>query len=205
MAGQPKLPCVYVIAGPNGAGKTTFASKFLPDFVQCREFLNADLIAQGLSPFAPELQNVEAGKLLLRRMDELASRDEDFSFETTRAGRGHARRLEALKLSGYQVHIFFLWLPDEEFAVSRVANRVRQGGHKIAEKDIRRRYHAGLKNFFDLYAPLANFWRMYDASIAAPQLVAQMRSGSVEVANLATWRIIHERLAGGSTKDDLRA
>ena len=108
-------PTVYVIARPNGAGKTTFASKYLPGFVQCKEFLNADLIAAGLSPFNPESQNFAAGKLMLRRIDELTAQRVNFSFETTLSGRGYLRRLREMKQAGYEVHLFFLWLPGSKW------------------------------------------------------------------------------------------
>ncbi len=119
-------PTVYVIAGPNGAGKTTFAAEFLPDFVYCRQFLNADLIASGLSPFAPETQNLRAGRLLLERIKELSQAREDFGFETTLSGRTHARLLVDPKGAGYRIVLFFLWLPSADLAVLRVANRVQQ-------------------------------------------------------------------------------
>ena len=138
-----KSPTVYVIAGPNGAGKTTFAAEFLPDFVDCRQFLNADLIAAGLSPFAPETQNVKAGRLLLERIGELATAGEDFGFETTLSGRTYARLLTGLRRDGYRVALFFLWLPSADLAVLRVANRVRQGGHAVPEADVRRRFASG--------------------------------------------------------------
>src|SRR5439155_14228488 len=115
----------YVIAGPNGAGKTTFASEFLPDFVQCREFLNADLIAAGLSPFAPESQNLRAGRLLLERIRELANTRADFGFETTLSGRTYVKLLGGMKASGYRIVLFFLWLPSAEMAIARVENRVK--------------------------------------------------------------------------------
>lgn len=131
-----QTPTVYVIAGPNGAGKTTFASKFLPGFVSCRQFLNADLIASGLSPFAPETQNVRAGRLLLERIAELSAARENFGVETTLSGRTYVRLLAGLRQEGYRVAVFFLWLPTTELALDRVANRVRQGGHDVPEADI---------------------------------------------------------------------
>ena len=149
-----RMPTAYVIAGPNGAGKTTFATEFLPDFVHCREFVNADLIAAGLSPFAPETQAMRAGRLSLTRIKELAEARRDFGFETTLAGRGYVNLLDGLRRSGYRVILFFLWLPSAEMAVARVANRVRQGGHNIPEATIRRRFEAGLRNFFRMYAPV---------------------------------------------------
>src|SRR5207237_242645 len=114
---QPTPPTVYVIAGPNGAGKTTFASEFLPDFVRCREFLNADLIAAGLSPFAPETQNVRAGRLVLERIKQLASHRADFGFETTLSGRSYVKVLGDIKGTGYRIVICFLWLASAEMAV----------------------------------------------------------------------------------------
>src|SRR3954452_457766 len=128
---QAHVPTVYVIAGPNGAGKTTFATEFLPDFVACREFVNADLIAAGLSPFAPETQALRAGRLLLTRMKELSAAGQDFGFETTLAGRGYVKTLGEMKMAGYRLVLFFLWLPTADLAVARVANRVHQGGHGV--------------------------------------------------------------------------
>src|SRR4051794_8083647 len=122
------MPTAYVIAGPNGAGKTTFAMVFLPGFVHCREFVNADMIAAGLSPFAPEPQAMRAGRLLLTRIKELAEARQDFGFETTLAGRSYLKVIDDLRRSGYQVTLFFLWLPSAETAVERVAGRVREGG-----------------------------------------------------------------------------
>jgi len=167
------MPTVYVIAGPNGAGKTTFASEFLPDFVDCREFLNADLIAAGLSPFAPESQNVRAGRLLLERIKELGEAKQDFGFETTLSGRSYVRLLKDMQQQSYRVVLFFLWLPSADMAVSRVANRVRQGGHNVPEVDIRRRYVSGQRNLFQLYRPLVNAWWLYDAGQSPLELIAK--------------------------------
>lgn len=181
--GNGKKPSIYVIAGPNGAGKTTFATKFLPDFVRCREFLNADLIAAGLSPFAPETQNLRAGRLLLERIRELASARRDFGFETTLSGRTYRRLLERLKSEGYSVNLFFLWLPSVDLAVNRVANRVRQGGHNIPEPEIRRRYQAGLQNLSNLYFPVCDNWWLYDASMIPPTEIARTENGLLEVTH----------------------
>jgi len=175
------MATVYVIAGPNGAGKTTFATEFLPEFVDCREFLNADLIAAGLSPFAPETQNLRAGRLLLERIQELFSARVDFAFETTLAGRSYARMLKTIREEGYRAVLFFLWLPSVELAVSRVAMRVRQGGHHIPEADIRRRYTAGLRNFFGLYRSVLDAWWLYDASELPPVLIEGVDNGQPEV------------------------
>jgi predicted ABC-type ATPase len=176
-----RSPAVYVISGPNGAGKTTFATDFLPDFVQCREFVNADLIAGGLSPFAPESQAMRAGRLLLTRIKELAEARQNFAFETTLAGRSYVGLISKLRESGYNVILFFLWLPTAEMAVARVASRVRQGGHDVPEATIRRRFQAGLRNFFQLYAPLVNSWYLYNGSQLPPRSIADCIDGVVRV------------------------
>jgi predicted ABC-type ATPase len=185
------MPTAYLIAGPNGAGKTTFATEFLPDFVHCREFVNADLIAAGLSPFAPETQAIRAGRLVLTRIKELAGARQDFGFETTLAGRGYVKLISELKRAGYRVILFFLWLPDAEMAVARVANRVRQGGHDIPEPVIRRRFEAGLRNFFRLYAPLVSSWHLYDGSRLPPQRIAGAIAGAIDVHEVETFQTIH--------------
>ncbi len=174
-------PTVYVIAGSNGAGKTTFASQFLPDFVKCREFLNADLIAAGLSPFAPETQNVRAGRLLLERIGELAQQRADFGFETTLSGRTYFKLLTEMKAGGYHIKLFFLWLPTADMAVDRVENRVAEGGHGVPPADIRRRHHAGLRNLFRLYRTILDTWWLYDASRLPPKLIAIEEDGHLVV------------------------
>lgn len=178
---QTECPTVYVIAGPNGAGKTTFANEFLPGFVHCREFLNADLIAAGLSPFAPESQNVRAARLLLTRIKELTAAKENFGFETTLAGRGYVRLLSEMKSASYRVVLFFLWLPDVDVAVVRVKNRVRQGGHNVPEPVIRRRFESGIQNLFLLYRPLADVWRLYNGSQLPPEVIAHEEDRELQV------------------------
>ncbi len=176
-------PTVYVIAGPNGAGKTTFSAEFLPDFVNCREFLNADLIAAGLSPFAPETQNLKAGRLLLTRIKELTGAKQDFGFETTLSGRSYVRLLNEMKNHGYRILLFFLWLPSADLAVARVKNRVRQGGHNIPEPVIRRRFESGMRNLFQLYRSRVDAWWLYDASQLPPAIVAQEEGGELQLFN----------------------
>ena len=191
---------MYVIAGPNGAGKTTFSSEFLPGFVRCREFLNADLIAAGLSPFAPETQNLRAGRLLLQRMAELVGRRADFGFETTLSGRTYVKVLRDMKSAGYRVILFFLWLPSAEVAMKRVANRVAQGGHPVPADDIRRRFVAGLRNLFHLYRPLADAWWLYDASRSPPRLIASEEQGALTLENRRLYRRV-EAQAGESHEE----
>lgn len=185
MGDSVNQPTVYVIAGPNGAGKTTFANEFLPASVDCRHFLNADLIAAGLSPFAPETQNMLAGRLLLDRIDELVEAKENFSFETTLAGRSYVKLLREIKEQGYRVVMFFLWLSDVGLSVNRVESRAQQGGHRIPEADIRRRFAKGIRNFFELYRPLIDEWCLYDASVLPPGTIASERDGQLTVEQLS--------------------
>ena len=162
---------IIIIAGPNGAGKTTFAREFLPQEACCLTFINADLIAQGLSPFRPEEAAARAARLMLEMMKDCVRRGESFSIETTLSGRTYARMIPQWRQAGYVVALFFLQLPNADLAVARVADRVAQGGHHIPESVIRRRFHAGITNFHNLYIPLVDYWRLYDNSGEEPILV----------------------------------
>jgi predicted ABC-type ATPase len=199
---KAKPPTVYVIAGPNGSGKTTFASEFLPGFVQCREFLNADLIAAGLSPFAPEAQNVRAGRLLLERIRELADERADFGFETTLSGRTYVKLLGDMKASGYRVVLFFLWLPSAEMALARVENRARQGGHNVPAEDVRRRFGTGVRNLFRLYRPILDGWWLYDASRLPPKLIAKEEEGRLTIKQKRLYRRIERQAEEGHEETD---
>lgn len=161
-------PRAVLIAGPNGAGKTTFAREFLPLEPDTPRFLNADLIAAGLSPFDPDRAALRAGRLLLTMVDEAVERCESFAVETTLSGVGYARAIPVWKAAGFRVVVVFLRLPSAEMAISRVAERVRQGGHDIPEPVVRRRFEAGWRNFVDVYRPLADRWEVYDNSGSAP-------------------------------------
>lgn len=183
-------PTVYVIAGPNGAGKTTFATEFLPKVIDCPQFLNADLIAAGLSPLAPETQNVRAGRILLERFRELSAEKVDFGFETTLSGRTYWRLLSMLRKSGYRVLAFFLWLPSAELAVARVANRVKQGGHNVPEPDIRRRFVSGLSNFTGRYQSLFDEWWIYNAAVFPPHVIVRNSGESEEIVDSATYELL---------------
>ena len=164
-------PKIVVIAGPNGAGKTTFARAFLPHEAQCPHFINADLIAAGLSPFAPEAAAIKAGRLMLIEIASYAARRESFGFETTLSGLGYLRHIRAWKASGYHVSLFFLGLPSVDLAIARVAERVRQGGHDIPENVIRRRFEAGLRNFEQHYRTAVDAWALYDNAGDEPVLI----------------------------------
>lgn len=165
---QPKI---IIIAGPNGAGKTTFAREFLPHEASCPVFVNADLIAAGLSPFAPERAAIQAGRLTLQSIARHAALRENFAFETTLSGKSYAGQILHWRQLGYRVELFFLSLPSADMAVQRVAERVRQGGHDIPEATIRRRFHAGKRLFVEVYQPLVDQWVLYDNSGDEPLLV----------------------------------
>ncbi|MBS0457538.1 MAG: AAA family ATPase [Proteobacteria bacterium] len=162
---------IIIIAGPNGAGKTTFARSFLPAEANLPRFINADLIAAGLAPFAPEAAAVKAGRLMLQEIDACARRGESFAFETTLAGQGYLRHIAQWRVQGYRVSLYFLRLPDAETAIARVAERVRQGGHDVPEAVIRRRFASGWNNFLDHYQAAVNDWALYDNTGDEPAML----------------------------------
>ena len=162
---------ILIIAGPNGAGKTTFATEFLPNEAHCPLFVNADLIAAGLSPFAPEVAAVKAGRLMLQRILDLADSGESFAFETTLSGLIYSRRIPRWRAAGYHVTLIFLSLPSPEVAIARVAERVRQGGHDVPERTIRRRFATGRRNFERVYRQIVDAWSLYDNSGRKPLLL----------------------------------
>ena len=155
---------ILIIAGPNGAGKTTFAREFLPQEAHCPDFINADLIAAGLSPFNPEAAALRAGRLMLEEIASRVAQGRGFAFETTLSGRAYARQIPVWRQRGYHVKLIFLSLPSAEMAVARVSARVAQGGHSIADAVVRRRFDAGLCNFHGVYKPLLDAWVLYDNS-----------------------------------------
>ena len=166
-------PSVVILAGPNGAGKSTAAPALLHGTLAINEFVNADVIARELSPADPERAAMAAGRVMLARLRELTDRRISFAFESTLASRTLAPWLRDIRASGYDVQVVFLWLPSADFAIERVAGRVRAGGHNVPAETVRRRYRSGLGNFFSLYEPLASAWRFYDSSGPTPRLVAE--------------------------------
>ncbi len=203
-AGKQKItmtqqrPHVVVLAGPNGAGKSTAAPTLLRGRLGVTEFVNADTIARGLSAFSPEQAAIEAGRIMLARLRHLASQRRNFAFETTLASRTFAQRLVEWKNDGYAFHLVYLWLPGAEFAIARVRERVQLGGHHVPEEIVRRRYHRGLMNFFDLYLPLATTWRFYDNSGHRARLIARGEGRErIVIINGTLWKQITEEQHGG--------
>jgi len=174
---------VYIIAGPNGAGKTTFAVKFLPEYVGCPNFVNADLIAQGLSPFSPGAAAIKAGKLVLEQIHRFANRGVDFAFETTLSGKLYVNLFKSLKIKGYKIHLFFLWIPDADLALSRIETRVARGGHNVPAEDVIRRFRRSISNFFRLYQPFLDSWSLLDNTGPIPILIAEKKNGKIVVVN----------------------
>ena len=163
----------YILAGPNGAGKTTFANEFLPVEAECLNFINADLIAQGISPFQPEKKAIESGRLMIKQIDKCVRKNESFAFETTLSGKGYINKIIDWRAKGYEIIIYFLTIPSIEFAIERVKLRVARGGHNIPEQVIRRRFERSLPNFNMFYKPLADSWIIFDTSGNLPIILEE--------------------------------
>ena len=168
-----KLPKLYIIAGCNGAGKTTASFTILPEVLDCKEFINADEIAKGLSPFQPESVAMQAGRIMLARMDELLQKGETFAFETTLATKSYKQKIEWAQANGYEVTLLFFWLDSPNMAKKRVAQRVAEGGHSIPSETIERRYHNGITNLFAIYIDMVDICYIFDNSEGRKELIAQ--------------------------------
>lgn len=181
-------PHIMILAGPNGAGKSTMSTHLFSGETPVRHYVNADTIAKGLSAFRSEEMAFEAGRIMLAHLRDLAQHRASFAFETTLATRAFAPWLRQLKDDGYRFHLFFLWLPSADTAVSRVLDRVRLGGHHVPEETVRRRYQRGIANFFTLYQPMADEWRVYDNSHADQRVLIAKGAGTMgEVLVPQSW------------------
>ncbi len=179
---------LYIIAGCNGAGKTTASFTILPEIIECKEFVNADEIAKGLSPFQPETVSFEAGRIMLNRINDLLEAGDSFAFETTLSTRSYKQKIEQAKLKGYTITLLFFWLENAELAKERVKTRVLEGGHNIEPDIIERRYYRGLKNLFDIYLPIVDGAFLFDNSLGKHELIAQQTIGNkFEVINQLTF------------------
>lgn len=190
------MPNVFVISGPNGAGKSTAAPLLIGQRLGIAEFVNADVIAAGISAFSPESAAIEAGRIMLRRLRQVADDGKDFAFETTLASRSFAPWIASLRRErNYRFHLAYLWLTSPELAVTRVGERIRTGGHAVPPDDIRRRYRRGLSNFFSLYMPIADSWAMYDNSLPPARLIASKDGGRpVRIDDSALWQTIQDTM-----------
>lgn len=187
-----------MLAGPNGAGKTTVAPALLQGALRVSEFVNADIIAQGLSVFNPQKTAFQAGRLMLKRLQQLAAERVDFAFETTLASRSFAPWIRELCKQGYLFHLLFLWTPNPEFCIKRVKDRVSMGGHDVPAEVIHRRYEAGLRNFFNLYSPLASSWYFYNnANSAKHTLIAECQiNQNIVIHDSNNWHNIEGKFNG---------
>jgi predicted ABC-type ATPase len=175
---------LYIIAGCNGAGKTTASFTILPEILNCKEFVNADEIAKGLSPFQPEKVSIEAGRIMLERINDLLNSQENFAFETTLATRSYKSKIFLAKEKGYHVTLLFFWLRNVDLAIERVKTRVLEGGHHVENEVIRRRYKKGIKNLFEIYLPIADEVMIFDNSEGKHDLIAEKTIESdIEVLN----------------------
>ncbi len=163
----------FIIAGPNGAGKTTFAKDFLPSEGACINYINADLIASGLSPFAPERVSILAGKLMIQEIEKCVANSESFAFETTLSGLSYVKKIQKWKSLGYKVVLYYFSLPAVEMAIDRVRYRVEQGGHNIPERDIKRRFVRSKHNFEEIFKPIVDIWVEFDTSSSTPRLLGE--------------------------------
>ncbi|SDD01124.1 Predicted ABC-type ATPase [Algoriphagus faecimaris] len=187
---------LYIIAGCNGAGKTTASYTILPEILDCKEFVNADEIAKGISPFQPEKAGIEAGRYMLKRIKKLLESGENFAFETTLSTRSYVQFVERAKELNYQVTCLFFWLDSDDLAVSRVARRVKEGGHHIPEDVIRRRYKSGLENFFRLFLPKVDNWLFVNNSGDTYEIVAEGGVNDVTINNKELWEGLKQKYYG---------
>lgn len=191
------MPRVAVLGGINGAGKTTASREVLQNVLGIPVFANADAIARGLNAFNPESEAVRAGRVLLEWLKDLAAAKRDFAFETTLAARTYAPWLAELRATGYEVYLYYFWLNSPETSISRVAERVRAGGHHIPEATIRQRYPRSVRNFFDLYRPVADEWRVYDNSDRTSRLISAGTLDGEHVFDPFTWEEIERSATDG--------
>ena len=195
MAMSSEKPNVIVLAGPNGAGKSTLSHRLLSDTLRVPHFVNADVIARGLSAFRSEEMAIKAGRIMLEQLHSLAAEREDFAFETTLASKTFAPWIANLKATGYVCHLFFFFVPSPDVSIERVRERVRRGGHSIPEDTIRRRYQKGLENLFTLYLPIADHWQVYDNSGPdEPRLIARGNDKIEFIENKTLWDSLRLRV-----------
>lgn len=186
------MPTLYIIAGCNGAGKTTASMTLLPEILNCKEFVNADSIAAGISPFNPETVAFASARLMLFRIHELIKAKHTFAFETTLSTKSYRNVIVHAKTLGYEVILIFFWLNSTELAIKRIAYRVKNGGHNVPSMIVKRRYSRGLSNFFSIFSPLVDSWMVFDNSGKKPILIAEKKSSVESIYNTKIWNKIQE-------------
>ena len=187
------MPTIYIIAGCNGAGKSTAANVILPQFLNCKEFVNADSIAAGLSPFQPETVSFQAGRIMLNRIKELISEEKTFAFETTLTAKSYIPLLYKAKKKKYRIVLFYFWINSVNLALARIADRVKKGGHDIPKEVVKRRYERSLFNLVNLFIPMSEEWLIFDNSSETMNLVANGNSAKVRsIQNDKIWKQIND-------------
>ena len=184
---------LYIIAGPNGVGKTTFAREFLPHFADCKNFVNADLIAQGVAPFSPEAAAFRAGRMMLNEIRSFSKKRESFAFETTLSGKSYLSLIRGLSRKGYTVHLFFLCVDNVDVALSRIEQRVLKGGHDVPELVVRRRFHRSIGNFFRKYQTIVDSGHLVDNTASMPVTIAFRTGGKPRIINREKYQRLIQR------------
>ena len=194
------MPNLFIIAGCNGAGKTTASFTILPDVFHLDIFVNADEIARGLSPLNPDKSSIEAGRMMLSKIDQHVDNRTDFAFETTLASKSFVKTIRKAKNAGYNVSLIFYYLDSEQLAIERVETRVKEGGHNIPKDVIIRRYYAGIRNLFELYMPICNYWSIFNNSTTHPEFIAmRMNDTALKIENSYIFELIRKK-AGNETE-----
>jgi predicted ABC-type ATPase len=192
------MPKLYIISGCNGAGKSTSAYTILPEILNCNEFVNADNIAAGISPFSPDTVAFEAGRIMLQRIDQLVFQGVDFAIETTLSSKSYFFKMQDWQNQGYEIILIYIWLNSPELAFERIADRVNKGGHSIPKEIVLRRYYRRINNLFDFFIPIRNYWLIIDNSGAMPEMIAEGNKDiESEVFNKQIWltikKLYHEK------------
>lgn len=187
------MPNLYIIAGCNGAGKTTASYTVLPEILNCKEFINADEIAKGLSPFQPETVSIQAGRIMLNRINELLKAKADFAFETTLSSKSYVHTIKDAQKAGYSVTLVYFWLDNVDLAIERVEMRVSEGGHNIPIETIKRRYQLGVENLLHKFIPIVDYWFVFNNSVSPSSLVSEGFANNENIIyDKLTWSALKE-------------
>ena len=187
------MPNLYIIAGCNGAGKTTASYSVLPEALECRTFVNADEIAKGLSPFQPETVAIQAGRIMLQRIDDLITRRKDFAFETTLSTKSYIQTIKKARENNYYVTLIYFWINSHQLAIERIRERVAAGGHHVPDDVVIRRYERGINNFLNLYHPICDYWLVVDNTVKPYEIIAKGKTDNISVKNNVLWNHIKQQ------------